>query len=102
MSPAAPDRTNTAQRKRSMCLRLPPEREVTHHERGLPPSPTHGYISPSAAPLVSPWRDGREAEGTGLLNRHRGSPSIEGSNPSPSASKARRSRGGPSCFTLLC
>src|ERR1700694_5877850 len=36
------------------------------------------------------WRDGREAEGTGLLNRHRGSTSIEGSNPSLSASKARR------------
>ncbi len=27
-------------------------------------------------------RGGREAEGTGLLNRHRGSTSIEGSNPS--------------------
>ena len=38
------------------------------------------------------WRDGREAEGTGLLNRHRGSTSIEGSNPSLSVSKARRSR----------
>ena len=43
------------------------------------------YIASSAS-----WRDGREAEGTGLLNRHRGSTSIEGSNPSLSAPKARR------------
>src|SRR5689334_2629749 len=48
--------------------------------------------------LTTLWRDGREAEGTGLLNRHRGSTSIEGSNPSLSVSKPRRSRGGPSCF----
>ena len=46
-------------------------------------------------------RDGREAEGTGLLNRHRGSTPIEGSNPSlsvptgPAADVA-----GLSCFHL--
>lgn len=36
-------------------------------------------------------RGGREAEGTGLLNRHRGSTSIEGSNPSLSALRRARS-----------
>src|SRR5688572_31824883 len=30
------------------------------------------------------WSGGRVAEGTGLLNRHRGSTPIEGSNPSRS------------------
>ena len=33
-------------------------------------------------------RDGREAEGGGLLNRYRAKSSIEGSNPSLSAKKA--------------
>ena len=43
-------------------------------------------------------RDGREAEGTGLLNRHRGSTSIAGSNPAPSVPRARCSAGGPALF----
>ncbi len=36
------------------------------------------------------WSGGRVAEGTGLLNRHRGSTPIEGSNPSRSAKIAIR------------
>ena len=36
--------------------------------------------------LITPRRDGREAEGGGLLNRYRVKSSIEGSNPSLSAS----------------
>jgi hypothetical protein len=34
-------------------------------------------------------RDGREAEGGGLLNRYRAKSSIEGSNPSLSASESK-------------
>lgn len=37
--------------------------------------------------LITPRRDGREAEGGGLLNRYRVKSSIEGSNPSLSANR---------------
>jgi hypothetical protein len=38
------------------------------------------------------WSGGRVAEGTGLLNRHRGSTPIEGSNPSRSVSTTMNSQ----------
>ena len=41
--------------------------------------------------LITPRRDGREAEGGGLLNRYRVKSSIEGSNPSLSANPIYKS-----------
>ena len=39
---------------------------------GLPPFNASGYIARLAAHHAASWRGGREAEGTGLLNRHTG------------------------------
>jgi hypothetical protein len=45
-----------------------------------------GGSNPSSSAADEIWRDGRAAEGTRLLSEYRAKSSIEGSNPSLSAS----------------
>ncbi len=60
------------------------------HERDLEGWMDEGVLQVSQVRYTE-WarRDGREAEGGGLLNRYRAKSSIEGSNPSLSASESK-------------